>query len=76
MFSTYTEFNCKVKLKWWKFWRNAMRLCPFFHHSTQAAQKLGDVQQQLKEAEHTLTQSVVSNWNSVFLHAGESLRAK
>lgn len=38
----------------------------FFHHSTQATQKLRSIQQQLKVAEHKLIQSVDTRWNSVF----------
>lgn len=38
----------------------------FFHHSTQATQKLRGIQQQLKVAEHKLIQSVDTRWNSVF----------
>lgn len=38
----------------------------FFHHSTQATEKLRAIQQQLKVAEHKLIQSVPSRWNSVF----------
>lgn len=38
----------------------------FFHHSTKATEKLKDIQQQLKVAEHKLIQSVDTRWNSVF----------
>lgn len=38
----------------------------FFHHSTQATEKLRATQQQLKVAEHKLIQSVATRWNSVF----------
>uniref|UniRef100_A0A3Q3QX58 HAT C-terminal dimerisation domain-containing protein n=1 Tax=Monopterus albus TaxID=43700 RepID=A0A3Q3QX58_MONAL len=38
----------------------------FFHHSTRAAEKLKEVQNQLKFPEHKLIQSVETRWNSVF----------
>ncbi len=38
----------------------------FFHHSTRAAERLKEVQKQLKSPEHKLIQSVETRWNSVF----------
>ena len=37
----------------------------FFHHSTQATEKLRGIHQQLKVAEHKLIQPVDTHWNSV-----------
>ncbi len=37
-----------------------------FHHSTRAAERLKEVQKQLKSPEHKLIQSVETRWNSVF----------
>nr|XP_054590948.1 uncharacterized protein LOC129154767 [Nothobranchius furzeri] len=37
----------------------------YFHHSSKATEKLRDIQQQLKVAEHKLIQSVETCWNSV-----------
>lgn len=38
----------------------------FFHHLTQATEKIRAVQEQLKVAEYKLIQSVFTRWNSVF----------
>ena len=37
-----------------------------FHHSTQATEKLKEIQKQLKFPEHKLIQSVETRWHSVF----------
>lgn len=37
-----------------------------FHHSTRAAERLKDMQKQLKIPNHKLIQSVETRWNSVF----------
>ncbi|XP_070408968.1 zinc finger BED domain-containing protein 4-like [Nothobranchius furzeri] len=37
----------------------------YFHHSSKATEKLRDIQQQLKVAEHKLIQSVETRWNSI-----------
>ena len=37
-----------------------------FHHSTRAAERLKEIQKQLKLPEHKLIQSVETRWNSVF----------
>lgn len=38
----------------------------FFHHSTKAADKLKDIQKQLKVPEQKLIQAVETRWNSIF----------
>ncbi len=38
----------------------------FFHHSTRAAERLREIQKQLKFSEHKVIQSVETRWNSVF----------
>uniref|UniRef100_A0A3B4TRY0 BED-type domain-containing protein n=1 Tax=Seriola dumerili TaxID=41447 RepID=A0A3B4TRY0_SERDU len=46
--------------------RKCSAIVAFFHHSTRAAERLKEIQKQLKLPEHKLIQSVEKRWNSVF----------
>lgn len=49
----------------------------FFHHSTNATEKLKEIQKQQKFPEHKLIQSVETRWNTVFcVHVWETTWAK